>query len=192
MVIREVIFCSDAAVWDSWLEVNHQTSDGVRLAIAKNSGQEQSVTYAEAVEIALCFGWIDGQKGRLDDDHFLQNFGPRRSRSIWSQINRDRATALISSGRMRPSGLAEVEAARSDGRWDAAYAGQRTAEVPEDLAAAIAASPDAAAFFATLNSVNRYAIVFRTGNVKRAETRSRKIAEFVAMLERGETIHPQR
>jgi uncharacterized protein YdeI (YjbR/CyaY-like superfamily) len=192
MVIREIIFCSDAATWDSWLEANHLTSDGVRLAIAKKGGRQQSVSYAEALDVALCFGWIDGQKSRLDDDHFLQNFGPRRSRSIWSQINRDKATALISSGRMRPSGLAEVEAARSDGRWDAAYAGQKTAEVPEDLAAAIAASPDAAAFFATLNSVNRYAIVFRTGNVKRAETRARKIAEFVAMLERGETIHPQR
>jgi uncharacterized protein YdeI (YjbR/CyaY-like superfamily) len=192
MVIREIIFCSDAATWDSWLEANHETSDGVRLAIAKKGGRHQSVSYAEALDVALCFGWIDGQKSRLDDDHFLQNFGPRRLRSIWSQINRDKATALISSGRMRPSGLAAVEAARSDGRWDAAYAGQKTAAVPEDLAAAIAASPDAAAFFATLNSVNRYAIVFRTGNVKRAETRARKIAEFVAMLERGETIHPQR
>jgi uncharacterized protein YdeI (YjbR/CyaY-like superfamily) len=192
MVEREILFCADATVWESWLESHHASSDGIRLAIAKKGGAHKGVTYAEALETALCFGWIDGQRGRLDDDHFLQNFGPRRPRSIWSKINREKASSLIDSGRMRAAGLVQVEAAKSDGRWDAAYAGQATAEIPDDLAAAIEASPKAAAFFLTLNSVNRYAIFFRTHNVKRADTRARKIAEFVAMLERGETIYPQR
>jgi uncharacterized protein YdeI (YjbR/CyaY-like superfamily) len=190
VVEREILYCESAAAWEAWLEQHAAESDGVALAIAKKGGAHPSVSYAEAVDIALCFGWIDSQKNRLDDHHFTQNFGPRRARSIWSQVNRDKVTALIESGRMRAAGLAEVEKAKADGRWERAYAGSKTIEVPDDLAAALAACPDAAAFFATLSSVNRYAILFRIGNVKRAETRARNIATFVEMLERGETVYP--
>ena len=190
MVEREIVHCVSVAAWAAWLEQHAADSGGVALAIAKKGGAHPSVSYAEALDEALCFGWIDGQRNRLDDDHYLQNFGPRRARSIWSKINRDKALALIEAGRMRPNGQAAVERARLDGRWDRAYAGQKTIEVPDDLAAALAARPDAAAFFATLSSVNRYAILFRIGNVTRAETRARNIAKFVAMLERGETIYP--
>ncbi|MEO8908441.1 MAG: YdeI/OmpD-associated family protein [Microbacteriaceae bacterium] len=189
---REILFCVSAAAWASWLEAQHATSDGVRLAIAKKGGAEPSVSYAEAVETALCYGWIDAQVGRLNDDHYLQLFTPRRTRSIWSQINRDKALRLIEEGRMRPAGLRQVESAQADGRWDAAYAPYSTATVPDDLAAALAASAAASAFFTTLTSQNRYAILFRIGNVKRADTRARKIVEYIAMLERGETLYPQR
>jgi len=192
MIEREIVYCTDAAAWANWLDAEHAASDGVRLAIAKKGGARTSVSYADAVEIALCYGWIDGQSKRLDDDHYLQLFTPRRARSIWSVINREKATRLIEEGRMRPAGLAEVERAKADGRWDAAYVSNSTAEVPADLADALAASPAASAFFATLTSQNRFAIIFRIGNVKRAETRARKIAEYVAMLERGETLYPQR
>jgi uncharacterized protein YdeI (YjbR/CyaY-like superfamily) len=189
---REVVYCADTAAWQRWLETRHASSDGVRLAIAKKGGAHPSVSYADAVEVALCYGWIDGKIGRLDDNHYLQLFTPRRPRSIWSRINRDKAQRLIEDGRMQPAGLVEVQRAQADGRWDAAYASHSTAEVPDDLAAALAASPAASAFFATLSSQNRFAIVFRIGNVKRAETRARKIAQYVAMLERGETLYPQR
>jgi uncharacterized protein YdeI (YjbR/CyaY-like superfamily) len=164
----------------------------VLLAIAKKTGSATSVSYADAVEVALCFGWIDGQSKRLDDDHYLQLFTPRRARSIWSRINRDKATRLIEEGRMRSAGLAEVERAKADGRWEAAYGSSTTIEVPDDLAAALVANAAASAFFESLTSQNRFAILFRIGNVKRAETRARKIAEYVAMLERGETLYPQR
>jgi uncharacterized protein YdeI (YjbR/CyaY-like superfamily) len=150
------------------------------------------VTRAEALDIALRHGWIDGQSGSLDEDYWLQSFGPRRSRSTWSQINRDSALALIESGQMQPAGLAEVERAKADGRWDAAYASPSSATVPDDLASALAANPTAQAFFGTLSSQNRYAVLFRIATAKRAETRARKITEFVAMLERGETIYPQK
>ncbi|TAM68245.1 MAG: bacteriocin-protection protein [Microbacteriaceae bacterium] len=187
-----MVFCENADAWDRWLEEWYASSDGVRLAIAKKGGAQPSVSYADAVEIALCYGWIDGQVGRLDDDHYLQLFTPRRARSIWSKINRDKASRLIAEGRMRPAGLREVERAQADGRWDAAYASHSTSEVPDDLAAALAANAAASAFFATLTSQNRFAILFRIGNVKRADTRARKIAEYVAMLERRETLYPQR
>jgi uncharacterized protein YdeI (YjbR/CyaY-like superfamily) len=192
VIERETVFCSDAAAWEAWLEAAHATSDGIRLAIAKKGRPVTSVSYADAVELALCFGWIDGQAKRLDDDHYLQLFTPRRARSIWSRINRDKATRLIDEGRMRPAGLAEVERAQADGRWDAAYASSATSDVPDDLAAALAASPVASEFFDTLTSQNRFSIIFRIGNVKRAETRARKIGEYIAMLERGETLYPQR
>ncbi|MEA9985470.1 YdeI/OmpD-associated family protein [Subtercola sp. RTI3] len=191
MLDREMHFSPDAAAWHAWLAENHAVSPGVRLAIAKKGGAQPSVSYSDALDSALCFGWIDGQKNRLDDNYFLQNFGPRRPRGMWSEINRDRVDRLIADGRMRPAGLAEVERAKSDGRWAAAYAGSKTIVVPDDLALALAARPLAAAFFSGLSSVNRYAILFRIGSVKRAETRARKIAEYVEMLERGETIYPQ-
>jgi uncharacterized protein YdeI (YjbR/CyaY-like superfamily) len=195
-VVRPTLHCADAATWESWLETNHATSDGVRLAIAKKGGDRSSVSYAEALDIALCFGWIDGQKWSVDEHHalhgfWLQGFGPRRPRSMWSQVNRDKVAALITAKRMRPPGLAEIERAQADGRWAAAYAAQSSTELPDDLGAAIAASPAASAFFPTLTKQNRFAIIFRTTTVKRAETRARKIAQYVAMLERGETIYPQ-
>jgi uncharacterized protein YdeI (YjbR/CyaY-like superfamily) len=192
MADKPIVHCADAEEWRRWLDAHASESDGIRLAIAKKGGDHPSVSYAEALDEALCVGWIDGQKWGLDEHHFLQNFGPRRARSIWSRINRDKAAALIESGRMQPAGLAEVERAKADGRWDAAYAGSKTIELPGELRAALDAEPAAAAFFETLNAQNRYAILFRLTNVKKAETRTRKVAEYVAMLARGETIYPQK
>ena len=191
MADKPIVHCADAEEWRRWLAANAGESDGIRLAIAKKGGDHASVSYADALDEALCVGWIDGQKWALDEHHFLQNFGPRRTRSIWSRINRDKATALIESGRMRPAGLAEVERAKADGRWDAAYAGSKTIELPAELRAALDAEPTAAAFFETLTAQNRYAILFRLANVKKAETRTRKVAQYAAMLARGETIYPQ-
>jgi uncharacterized protein YdeI (YjbR/CyaY-like superfamily) len=173
----------------TWLHDNHRDSAGIWLKIAKKGTGIDTVTYDEAVDAALCYGWIDGQKGKFDDTWWLQRFTPRRPRSKWSKINCDRATKLIASGAMEPAGLAEVEAAKADGRWDAAYAGQRTATVPEDLQAALDADPDAKAFFATLNSANRYAILYRVQDAKRPETRAKRIATFVEMLREGRTLH---
>lgn len=178
-----------AAAWEAWLEREHARAPGVWLKLAKQDSGIATVTVAEAVELALCFGWIDGQVGKHDDDWFLQRYTPRRRQSRWSQINRERALALIAAGRMRPAGLAQVEAARADGRWEAAYAGARTASVPEDLQAALDANPAAAAFFATLRGANRYAILYRVQDAKRPETRARRIDRFVTMLARGETLH---
>ena len=189
---RPIVYCADAGEWQRWLATHAHESDGIRLAIAKKGGEHPSVSYAEALDEALCVGWIDGQKWALDEHHFLQGFGPRRARSIWSSINREKAAALIESGRMQPSGLAEIERAQADGRWDAAYQGSATIEVPAELRAALDAQPAAAAFFETLNSQNRYAILFRLHHLKRAETRTRNVQKFVAMLARGETIYPQR
>jgi uncharacterized protein YdeI (YjbR/CyaY-like superfamily) len=189
---KPIVHCADTAAWRAWLAANAAVSDGVRLAIAKKGGAHPSVGYAAAVEEALCVGWIDGQKWGLDEDYSLQGFGPRRPRSIWSVTNRDRVSALIDAGRMQPAGLAEVTRAKADGRWDAAYHGAKTIEVPAELRSALDADPVAAAFFATLSGQNRYAILFRLGNVKRAETKTRKIGEYVAMLARGETIYPQK
>jgi uncharacterized protein YdeI (YjbR/CyaY-like superfamily) len=191
-VEKQIVHCADAGEWQRWLAANADSSDGIRLAIAKKGGGHPSVSYAEALDEALCVGWIDGQKWSLDEHHFLQGFGPRRARSIWSSINRDKATALIESGRMQPSGLSEVERARADGRWDAAYQGSKTIELPDELRAALAAEPAAAAFFETLNSQNRYAILFRLHHAKKPETRTRNIEKYVAMLAQGETIYPQK
>ena len=178
--------------WLAWLAEHHASSRGVWLRIAKKDGGQRSVTYAEAIEGALIWGWIDGQKNKLDDTHWLQRFSPRAQSSPWSKINRDKATALFAAGKLEAPGRAEVERARQDGRWERAYAGARTATVPADLAAALAANGKAAAFFATLDGSNRYAVLYRVQAPKLAATRARKIAEFVAMLARGETIHPQK
>ncbi len=148
-----------------------------------------SVTYDEAGELALCFGWIDSQKRGFDETHFLQRFTPRRPSGRWSKINREKAEALEGAGALRPAGAAEIEAAKADGRWEAAYEGAATAKVPADLQAELDANPKAAAFFAELDGANRYAILWRLGDAKRAETRARRLAKFVAMLERGEKIH---
>jgi uncharacterized protein YdeI (YjbR/CyaY-like superfamily) len=175
--------------WEAWLEKNHASSPGLWLKIAKKDTGVTTVTHPEALESALCFGWIDGQRNKLDDVYFLQRFTPRRPRSNWSRINRDKAETLIKTGEMRPAGLREVEAAKADGRWARAYEGQRTIEVPDDLAAALKKNRRAREFFETLTGSNRYAILYRIQDAKRAETRARRIEQFVAMLERGETFH---
>jgi uncharacterized protein YdeI (YjbR/CyaY-like superfamily) len=190
MVDRPILYLASADEWWEWLEVNHATVDGVQLAIAKKGNDVASVTNAEALDAALCWGWIDAIRRGLDDRYFLQTYVPRRPKSTWSKVNVAKIAEFIESGRLQPAGLAEVERAKADGRWEAAYAGPATIEVPPDLTAAM--SPEAAAFFATLTSQNRFAVLFRIHNVKRADTRARKIAEYVAMLERGETIYPQR
>jgi uncharacterized protein YdeI (YjbR/CyaY-like superfamily) len=174
---------------EAWLEENHDCSEGVWLKIAKKGAPEPSVTYAEALEVALCFGWIDSQKRGLDETHFLQRFTPRRPRGRWSKINREKAEALIAAGRMRPTGMAEVEAAKADGRWEAAYEGQGTAKVPPDLQRELDGNDAAAKFFASLDSANRYAILYRLDEAKKPETRQRRLRKFVSMLERGEKIH---
>jgi uncharacterized protein YdeI (YjbR/CyaY-like superfamily) len=174
----------------AWLADEHATCPGLWLKIAKQGSGVDSVTYGEAVEVALCFGWIDGQKRGLDDVHWLQRFTPRRARSPWSRINREKAMALIDAGAMHEAGLAEVRRAQADGRWEKAYAGQRTADVPADLQAALDAEPAARAFFTTLNAANRYAIIYRVNDAKKPETRARRIARFVAMLAAGEQLHP--
>jgi uncharacterized protein YdeI (YjbR/CyaY-like superfamily) len=173
----------------SWLDEHHGASAGIWLKIAKKGAGIASVTYDEALDVALCYGWIDGQKAAFDEAWWRQRFTPRRARSRWSKINCDKATRLIESGAMQPAGLAQVEAAKADGRWDAAYAGQRTATVPEDLQAALDADPQAKAFFATLTGANRYAILYRVQDAKRAETRAKRIATFVQMLREGRTLH---
>jgi uncharacterized protein YdeI (YjbR/CyaY-like superfamily) len=175
---------------ETWLAKNHAKAAGVWLRFAKKGSSQTSVTYAEALDVALCYGWIDGQKAKGDDETWLQKFTPRSKRSIWSKINRDKALALIEAGRMKPAGLHEIERAKGDGRWEAAYDGQRTATVPDDLAAALAKNARARKHFETLNSVNRYAILFRIGNAKKPETRARRIQQFVDMLARGEVLHP--
>lgn len=177
------------AAWKKWLDRNHTTSAGVWIHFAKKASGIRSVTYAEALDIALCYGWIDSQKKGHDEKTFLQKFTPRGARSIWSTINRDKACALIESGDMMPAGLAEIERAKKDGRWDAAYEGQARAQVPPDLQAALDAKPRAAKFFAKLSSQNRYAILFRLHTAKKPATRAKRLADFVAMLERGETLH---
>jgi uncharacterized protein YdeI (YjbR/CyaY-like superfamily) len=187
--LARIAFASEA-LWEQWLRENHAASDGVWLKIAKKGAGIDSVRYPEVLEVALCFGWIDGRREALDERHFLQRFTPRRPRSRWSQINREKAERLIAKGRMRPAGLAEVERARADGRWEAAYEGQRSISVPEDLERELDARPRAKAFFAGLSSQNRYAILYRLHDAKRPETRARRLAKFVAMLEAGETIHP--
>jgi uncharacterized protein YdeI (YjbR/CyaY-like superfamily) len=184
-----VLLFATPADLEVWLEQNHAESDGVWLKIAKKGAPEPSVTYGEALDLALCFGWIDSQKRGHDDQHFLQRFTPRRPRGRWSRINREKAEALIDAGAIRPAGLAEVEAAKADGRWEAAYEGQRTAAVPADLQRELDANPVAREFFAGLDSANRYAIIYRLNDAKKPETRERRLRKFVAMLERGEKIH---
>jgi uncharacterized protein YdeI (YjbR/CyaY-like superfamily) len=174
---------------EGWLAENHESSDGLWLKIAKKGAPVPSVTYAEALEVALCFGWIDSQKRSFDETHFLQRFTPRRPRGRWSKINREKAEALIAAGRMRPTGMVEVEAAKADGRWEAAYEGQGTAKIPPDLQRELDENDAAAEFFAAVDSANRYAILYRLDEAKKPETRQRRLRKFVAMLEHGEKIH---
>lgn len=183
-----LLFAAPAA-FEEWLAQQQEGAAGAWLRMAKKGAAMTSLTKAEAIDAALCHGWIDGQLDKYDAESWLIRFTPRGSRSKWSEVNRKRAEELIAAGRMRARGLAEVERAKADGRWAAAYAPASTAKVPADLAEALARSPKAEAFFATLTGANRYAVLYRIGAVKRAETRARKIAAFVAMLERGETVH---
>lgn len=172
--------------WESFL-AGAPSADGVRLQLRKKASSAPGILYAEALDVALCFGWIDGQAGRLDDDYTLRVFTPRRARSVWSVVNREHVERLTAAGLMRPSGQAEVDRAKADGRWEAAYR-QRDAEVPDDLQAALDASPAAGAFFGTLRKQERFAFLFRLGTLKRSETRERRIVEYIALLERGETL----
>ena len=181
-------FESEAA-WTRWLEDHHQAAQGVWLKIAKKGSGQSTVSYQEAVNSALCFGWIDGQGKKLDEQFWLQKFTPRRSKSLWSRINREKAKALIDQGQMRPAGLAEVERARADGRWQAAYESPSRMTVPDDFQAALAENPAAQAFFEQLNSTNRYAILSRITTAKKAETRQKWIERFIAMLNAGEKLY---
>ena len=173
----------------AWFEANHADHTGFLLKIGKGALAPTTVGYQDALTVALCFGWIDGQKRPLDEHYWLQRFTARTSRSKWSKINREKAEALIAAGEMRPAGLRAVEAAKADGRWEAAYASSATAEVPDDLAAALATDPAAKAFFETLSSTNRFAILYRIQDAKKPETRAARIAKFVAMCHNGETLH---
>jgi uncharacterized protein YdeI (YjbR/CyaY-like superfamily) len=176
--------------WADWLAKQHDKSTGVWLKLAKKGSEIPSVTYDEALEVALCYGWIDGQKKAFDDKYWLQKFTPRGAKSSWSKINTEKAEKLIKSGAMKPPGLKAIEAAKQAGRWDAAYESQKNSSVPDDFQAALDKNIKAKAFFATLNSVNRYALLFRIHNTKKAETRAKRIQQFVEMLERGEKLYP--
>ena len=184
------LFFASPAEWEEWLEKNHALSEGIWIKIAKKDADIESVRYPEVLESALCFGWIDARREALDGHYFLQRFTPRRRRSKWSRINRETAERLIAQRRMRSAGLTEVERAKADGRWEAAYTGQRQSTMPDDLQRELDERPKAKAFFAQLSSQNRYAILYRLQDAKRPETRARRLAKFVAMLEAGETIHP--
>lgn len=184
-----ILTFADASALDRWLEGQPENSPGLWIKFAKVGSGIRSVRKGEAIDTALCHGWIDGQLDKYDDQHWLVRFTPRKHRSKWSQVNRSRATELLEAGRVRPRGLAQIEAAKADGRWEAAYAPASKAEVPADLQAALDESPEAAAFFGTLTGTNRYAILYRIGAVKKPETRARKISDFIAMLERHETVH---
>ena len=190
---REELVLADVDAWRAWLDGNHASSAGIWLVLAKKgSAGPTTVSYAQALEEALCFGWIDGQARSRDTVTFIQGFSSRRKRSPWSKRNTGIAERLVLEGRMAEAGIAEMDRAKSDGRWDAAYAGPADIEVPDELTAALGTRPKAKAMFATLNSQNRYAILYRIATANRADTRTRRIAQFAAMLERGETIHPQK
>jgi uncharacterized protein YdeI (YjbR/CyaY-like superfamily) len=176
--------------WRAWLAEHHGSASGLWIRFARKGSGIESVTHDEALEVALAFGWIDARTGRGDETHWLQRFTPRSARSTWSKVNRAKAEALIASGEMRPAGLREVERARADGRWERAYDAQSTATVPDDLQRELDADPAAAAFFAGLDSRNRYSILHRLATAKRPETRARRLEKFVAMLKAGEKLHP--
>jgi uncharacterized protein YdeI (YjbR/CyaY-like superfamily) len=186
--LQAIAFASSIE-WEEWLEDHHAACEGVWIKMAKKDAGIASVRYPDVLESALCFGWIDGRREALDERYFLQRFTPRRPRSKWSRINRDKDESLIEQGRMRPAGLAEVERAKADGRWEAAYESQRRSQVPDDLQRELDARPTAQAAFAALNSQNRYAILYRLQDARRPETRAQRLAKFVAMLESGKTIH---
>ena len=176
--------------WAKWLDKNQAASSGIWMRLAKKAAELKSVNYAEALDVALCYGWIDGQKKSYDADSWLQKFTPRGAKSVWSKINRAKAEELIKAGKMKPAGLLAIESAKQDGRWEAAYDSQSKATAPEDFRAELEGNLKAKEFFATLNSANRYAILFRIQTAKKAETRAKRIQQFIQMLEKGEKIHP--
>jgi uncharacterized protein YdeI (YjbR/CyaY-like superfamily) len=176
--------------FETWLSTNHAKREGIRIKMAKKASGIESVDYAEALEVALCYGWIDGQSKSIDEQWFWQRFTPRRARSLWSKRNRDIVLRLIAEQRMQPAGLAEIERAKADGRWEAAYDSPANAKVPADLAAALKAWPKAKRFFEKLDAQNRYAILHRLMIAKKPETRAKRIATFVAMLREGRKLHP--
>lgn len=186
----ERLLCASRDAWSAWLAASHASSPGVWLQLAKKGSATLGVTHAEALDVALRYGWIDGQTAKLDDDYFLQRFTPRGPRSRWSRINREAVASLHERGQLEPSGIAAMERAKADGRWAAAYEPASTATVPDDLQRALEGNPGARAFFATLSSQNRYAILYRIHDAKRPETRARRIEQFVAMLAEGKTVHP--
>lgn len=179
----------DQKHWADWLDKHHAKSPGAWLRLAKKGSDIRSVSYAEALEVALCYGWIDGQKQSYDESSWLQKFTPRGDRSLWSKVNREKAEELIRTGSMKPAGLAAIERARENGRWEAAYDSPGKATVPDDFQAELDRNPSAKEFFATLNSANRYAILWRIQTAKKTETRAKRIQQFVGMLERHEKIH---
>ena len=185
-----ILSLKSAAAWNAWLKKHHATSDAVLLRMDK-TGAKNALSYAQAIDAALAWGWIDSQKRALDKTAWLQRFSRRSAKSPWSKINRDKAEALIARGAMHPAGLKEVERARADGRWAHAYDGARNAAVPDDLAAALSKNKRAKAFFETLDGGNRYAILWRVQTAKKAQTRADRIAKFVTMCAKGETIHPR-
>jgi uncharacterized protein YdeI (YjbR/CyaY-like superfamily) len=186
---KPILAFASQAGWEAWLEAEHAASDGVWVKFAKKGSGAETVAYAEALEVALCYGWIDSQVLRHDERFYLQKFTPRRSRSKWSRINREKIEELSKQGRMKPAGLEEVELAKADGRWEAAYASPANIQVPDDLEKALDASPKAAEFWAGLNKSNRYAIIYQLEDAKKPETRVRRLEKFVAMLERGEKLY---
>ncbi|MFI8230868.1 YdeI family protein [Streptomyces sp. NPDC085900] len=186
----EIVAFESAEAFEAWLGEHHAASPGLWLKLRKKGPGVAALDYAQALDVALCYGWIDGQKAKFDDQWWLQRFTPRKPRSKWSKVNRDKAAALIEQGRMHPAGQAEVDRAKTDGRWEAAYDGAKTAAVPDDLAAALAADPAAAEFFETLDRQNRYSILYRVQDAKKPETRARRIEKYVAMLAKGEKLYP--
>jgi len=175
--------------WQNWLDKNHRSSAGTWIRLAKKGSENPSVTYPEALEVALCYGWIDAQKRAESESAWLQRFMPRKPRSIWSKINREKALALIESGKMKPAGLEEVDRAKKDGRWESAYDSPKAATVDPDFQKALSKNPRAKAFFEAVNATNRYAILWRIQTAKKPETRAKRIRAFIEMLEKGETIH---
>jgi len=185
-----VMFFGEQQSLENWLENNHDTSPGIRLQISKKNSGVVTVSYDEALESALCYGWVDSQKEKFDEKMWVQRFTPRRAKSIWSKVNKDKAELLITNGRMKPSGFKAIEAAKKNGHWDKAYESQSIASMPEDFAIELERNVKAMAFYDTLNSQNKYAILFRIHNAKKQETRAKRIQQFVAMLEKGEKIYP--
>ena len=182
----------DSKALEKWMKKNHGKAEGLWVKIAKASTGIKSITHSDALDLALCYGWIDGLRRRLDDQYFLQKFTPRTSSSTWSVINQQKVATLIKEGRMQPGGLAAIEAAKKNGRWESAYKSQKTIEVPADLQESLDNNKKAKTFFSKLSSQNRFAILFRIGKVKRPDTRARKIEEFVKMLQENRTIYPQK
>jgi len=185
-----ILYFARPQEWANWLAAHHNTAVGVWLQLVKKAAARSSISYDEALEEALCYGWIDSQKRSYDDESWLQRFTPRKARSSWSKVNREKAEKLIANGRMQPAGLQEVDRAKADGRWTSAYDSQSTSDMPPDFQAELNAHPEAAAFYETLNSRNRYAILHRIQTAKKAETRARRIQQFVEMLEKQEKLYP--